>query len=152
MKTITIIATILLQPLFAFAVPHSSFEDQITKAQKECPALNCSNGPVTIRKVDQYKPELKIALENVASDLAQAIWPDTILEGPYKIEKLQVHLEKVEVVLNNGVAIGYRITYSNNAVYVDEEMSGTIRESGFVSADFSNYFRDEEFIADFFKN
>jgi hypothetical protein len=152
MKNITIIATLLLQPLFAFAVPHSSFQEQITKAQQQCPSLNCPGLSVTVRKIEQSQLELKAALQSVADELAQALWPDTILEGPYKVEKIQVNLEKVEAVVSDDVIIGYRITYSNNAVYVDEEASGTIRESGFVSADFSDYFRDEEFIADFFRD
>jgi hypothetical protein len=152
MKKITALTIILLQSALVLATPHSSFEDLITKAEKQCPTLTCDESAVTLHKVDQISLQMRSSLQNVAAELANAIWPDTILEGPYKIENIEIRLDKVETVVSNDVVIGYRITYSNSAVYVDDEISGVIRESGFVSADFANYFRDEEFIADFVQN
>jgi hypothetical protein len=152
MKTITALTIILFQSALVLALPHSSFEDLITKAEKQCPTLSCADSAVTLHKMDQISFPMKSSLQNVAAELANAIWPDTILEGPYKIENIEIRLDKVEAVVSNDVVIGYRITYSNSAVYVDDEVSGVIRESGFVSADFRDYFRDEEFIADFVQN
>lgn len=102
-------------------------------------------------------------LQAIAQDLA-GIWVDTILEGDYHTAGPTV-LEEITAVYKAGQLIGYKIQYAEHAWYTgncsfdgEDEKSlagcqeGTIRESSFVSADFTDFTRNLNDLADFYEN
>ncbi len=107
--------------------------------------------------------ELVYEAQKTSHQLAQ-IWGDTILEGDYQAIN-RTRLDILEELSKNGIVIGYRVTYSQKAwetshCHYDSESKqgietctpGRIVESGFVSKDFKQSFRDENSIAEFFEN
>lgn len=110
--------------------------------------------------VNETDENLRLQLLQVAIDQAQ-VWGDTILEGDYYSEG-HTRLDSVAVLFQGEHLIGYRIVYSEKAWSIadcdfdgaDERTltncsEGRIQEATFVSADFKNYFRDENEFADF---
>lgn len=103
--------------------------------------------------------DVQARLLQVATDQAQ-VWGDTILEGDYHSDG-ETRLDKVSSLYENGQLIGYQITYSEGAWYTGEcdfdgnESSlqgcapGRIKESSFVSPNFTDFFRDDDDYADF---
>lgn len=161
MKKLALITTLLLQSTLSLAqIPYElplncgSFQELIVLTQKTCPTLDCPELQFSLESAEiwQLPAPLLEQLRQAGVQIAENIWDDTILEGPYEITSEKVHLEKVEVVLFRGYKIGYRITYSNRATDVDNDIKGRIIESGFVSDDFSQIFRDEKAFARFEPN
>jgi len=113
--------------------------------------------------VSEANENLRLQLLQVAVDQAQ-VWGDTILEGDYYSEG-HTRLDSVAVLFQEERLIGYRIVYSERAWFIadcdfdgadDRTLTGCsegrIHEATFVSADFKNYFRDENEFADFKNN
>lgn len=106
-------------------------------------------------------PMIIQALQKVAFDQAQ-IWADTILEGDY-LASNKISLDGVEIVRIGAQVVGYRVTYSANAVettacsgsedYKQALANGCTRgkiwESSFVSLDIASWTRDTSRYATF---
>ena len=103
-------------------------------------------------------------LNSIALQQAQ-IWADTILEGDYHAAG-QTQLDQVEGLYKNGLLVGYRIIYSEQAwdlnqceyYQVPEENrekalqacpQGRIFEASFVSLAFTTFIRDDNQFAEF---
>lgn len=138
-----------------------SFSSIVRDQQANCPKLNCTNSSITLKKLSteefyELKSEVRAQLAKVGADIADNIWSDTILEGPFYNQN-QVRLEAVEVVMHQNRAIGWRVTYSDRAwdiescAFDSKDLStlekcdsGHIVESAFSSFDFTEEFRDDE--------
>ncbi len=99
----------------------------------------------------ELPPSTISRLTQIANQMSY-IWGDSILEGDYYSDAPTV-LEKIEILRNQDQTIaGYRITYSAQAVDTFENKSGKIIERAYVSADFQDFYQDEQFAAEFFEN
>ena len=168
MKTLTLFSFLaaLLSAQMVFAEITSApevkndFQKQVLEAQKNCPHLDCDGTSVQVEAYghDEFRSlpkELRAQLKNAAVLLAHELWPDTILEGSY-LNADRYRVEALEKVLNNGVQVGYRITYSDKAWNTDtcdfnpqipESIAkcetGRITDSAFISLDLQTTLRDE---------
>lgn len=160
MKTLLILITFL-----SFGFAHADFKAKITSAQHSCPGLTCRDQSIqavamTGDEMKNLKLKTSQKLELAAWDLAQ-IWGDTILEGDY-VAHDDVHIDKLEKVMEGPQHIGYRVTYSSLAWdisdcnYEPEQphtredcVPGRIVERGFVSMNLISKFRDETRMAEF---
>ena len=156
--TLTLLMTILLASRSVLAA--SKFEMQVRSAQKSCPTLACSKSTLQLRKLTgdelrRLSPATLKSLKEVGNYVSRTLWPDTILEGPFYVQ-FQIRVEKVERVIEKGSAIGWRVTYSDQAWNIDtcnfDERNmktlekceaGRIFESAFADNNFSSVFRDD---------
>ena len=143
-----------------------NFEQVILSAQDKCPNLQCVESEVQLQKlsyqdIKELSKETRESLRNAGKELAQNIWPDTILEGPFYV-LFNVRMDRIEKITYKNNFIGWRISYSDQAWDIEscsfseenldslkECHSGRIIESGFVSADFKDMFRDDTAYATF---
>jgi hypothetical protein len=133
----------------------SSFSDLIESGNYQSRILR--NSPF---KID---PDLIFKAQKSSWELSQ-IWGDTILEGDFYALN-RTRLDTLEELSHNLKVIGYRVTYSQKAwmtahcSYDPEDIAtlancvpGRIYESGFLSINFKESFRDENAMAEFIEN
>ena len=139
-------------------------EKLILEAQKNCPMLNCPSEKVRVIEMSsaEYRDlgkDKRAQLKAMGTRLAEDLWGDTILEGPYE-HASRYRLENVQKLMINDIFEGYRITYSDKAWDIDtcdfnpEDRStlkncktGRITESAFVDAGLTQTLRDYEAMA-----
>jgi hypothetical protein len=143
-----------------------TFQKRIASFQKSCdsrchlPFSERRTFDLSDSESSKIDKVTRSGLAQIAYRLAQ-VWGDTILEGDYYADGT-TQLDQVFALYENEILLGYRITYSEHAWYVgDCEFSydnleslancteGRIRESGFVSPSFEEYFQDENNFAEF---
>lgn len=158
----------LLIGLFSFvgSAAELSFNERIQEAQKQCPMLNCPglSVQVTDLSITEYRAlgtETRIQLKQLATLLAEDVWGDSILEGPY--ENLgRYKIDWIQKVLIDSEQAGFRVTYSDKAwdtetcdynpedrSTLDSCQSGRIVESAFINLALDSIYRDEEAMAEF---
>jgi hypothetical protein len=149
---------------------HSSFRRQVDAAQKECPDLHCAKSPILAQvlsagEINLMQKPSEVKLTQLCERMAEAEWPDTILEGPY-VANFNVKISEIEALFkaSTGVLLGYKITYEDKAWYTDtcnyspkhpETLksceTGVLSESLFVSIEtneaFHNPYETVEFSA-----
>lgn len=171
---ILILLPLLCSSTVCFAQTTSTYSDElktlkalIRKEQKKCPTLNCAGQEFQVEALNAAEMralgnELRKDLRLAGRGLALDLWPDTILEGPFYVQ-YRVRMDRIERLLRNHEAIGYRIVFSDKAWNIDHckpktpgdrEPSfrncatGRIKDAGFVLNDL-RAFRDESVIAAF---
>lgn len=160
----------ILGPSFGLAAPAlrmGAFQQLVHSAQQNCAQLNCDTTEITAISLEREQikalpADLAAKLHFTANRLAEAIWPDTVLEGPYFWES-EVKIIGLEEIQKNGQLLGWRIRYAGEAWDIDtccfdyndrstlkSCQNGKIAESAFVSLDFSETFRDNANYARYF--
>jgi hypothetical protein len=150
---------------------HTSFRRQIDAAQKECADLHCAKSPILAQVLSKGEINLmqkpsEAKLTQLCERMAEAEWPDTILEGPY-VANFNVKISQIEALFtaSTGVLLGYKITYEDKAWYTDScdynpkhpetlkscEM-GVLTESLFVSVETEEAFHNPYESVEFSKN
>lgn len=166
MKQIFVIILAVLSINSLALAARGNLERRIQKAQFTCPDLSCTEINVGLANMSRAEirslpTETRETLKNSVVELAQNLWPDTILEGPY--ENLgRFRIEQVQKLIVDDRHAGYRVTYSDKAWDIDtcdfdpqkpETIkaceTGRIYESAFVSLDYKEVFRDETNVANY---
>jgi hypothetical protein len=143
------------------ASSHSSFRKLIDAGQKTCVDLHCANAAVTAQAMTKSEmsaldKETLQKLNTLCERMAEAVWPDTILEGPY-VASFQVKITHIEALIQTSTKkmLGYRLTYTDQAWDTDHCdydptkpnslrscEPGFLVESLFVSTSTDEAFRD----------
>ncbi|MFN7728130.1 MAG: hypothetical protein ACK5P7_03125 [Bdellovibrio sp.] len=143
-----------------------TLEKLILEAQKTCPKLNCPERALRVVQMSTAEHRAlgtvkRAQLKELGVRLAEDLWGDTILEGPFE-HAGRYRLDQVQKLMLHDVLVGYRITYSDKAWDLDTCSydpsnrrsletceTGRITESAFVDQDALNIYRDYEAMAEF---
>ncbi len=150
--------------------PPTDLKKVLREEIRKCPTLDCASSRVqlaplpanefaTMSKADRAAIRLKML------ELARDLWPDTILEGPYRVKfNIRLEREDIQLLFVDGQKVGFRIGYSDKAWDMDhcspmtsaeskqdlnECDSGRIFDHGFVTTDLTVAFRDESSFSHF---
>lgn len=138
----------------------------IIDAQKQCPKLNCPEQGLRVVQMSGVEnrtlgKDKRAKIKALGVQLAEDLWPDTILEGPFE-HAGRFRLDLIEKLMLHDALIGYRITYSDKAwdldtcefdpadrTTLDACETGRIFESAFIDKDATQVFRDFEGMAEY---
>jgi hypothetical protein len=168
MRKFLLITILSLSGFTAGAATTKGFdlEKLILEAQKTCPKLNCPEQAMRVVQMSTSENRAlgtakRALLKARGVQLAEDLWGDTILEGPFE-HAGRYRLDQVQKLMLHDALIGYRITYSDKAWdldtcsydpsdrrSLDNCETGRITESAFVDQDAVKVYRDYEAMAEF---